>query len=145
MSRRALTFETNFGKWKPFKSDKKCFLFHLKSSFYFPKHLGHSTLVKKQLQYTDCAISEAIKESQTMKFGQLLEHNMINIFIGKSNTKCGQKTIYKPDPFLKNQNWAYLWINSLKFHATYLYCVLRWGLLKCIETKLQTAYFKGAL
>ena len=28
-----LSSETLFGKWKPFKSDEKCFLFHLKSSF----------------------------------------------------------------------------------------------------------------
>ena len=23
----------NFGNWKPFKNDEKCFLFHLKNSF----------------------------------------------------------------------------------------------------------------
>ena len=27
--------ETVFGNWKPFKSDEKCFLFHLKSSFHY--------------------------------------------------------------------------------------------------------------
>ena len=30
------------------------------------------------------------------------------IFLEKSYTKCG---VEKPDPFLKNQNRAYLWIN----------------------------------
>ena len=29
-----------------------------------------------------------------MKFGQLLERNMINIFIGKSNTKCGVENYF---------------------------------------------------
>ena len=37
-----------------------------------------------------------------MKFGQLIEYNMRNIFLGKSYTKCAKDTI--PDPFLKNQN-----------------------------------------
>ena len=32
-----------------------------------------------------------------MKFGQLIEYNMRNIFIEKSNTKCGTETI--PTPF----------------------------------------------
>ena len=37
-----------------------------------------------------------------------------------------------PDPFLKNQNWAYLWINSLKFYAVCFYCMPRWELSKYI-------------
>ena len=27
-----------------------------------------------------------------MKFGQLIEYNMRNIFVEKSNTKCGEET-----------------------------------------------------
>ena len=38
-----------------------------------------------------------------MKFGQLIEYNMRNIFLEKSYTKCGGETF--PDPFLKIQNW----------------------------------------
>ena len=43
-----------------------------------------------------------------MKFGQLLEYNMRNIFLEKyfSNTKCSGEA--SPIIFLKNQNWAYL-------------------------------------
>ena len=48
-----------------------------------------------------------------MKFGQLIEYNMKNIFVEKSYTKCAGETI--PRPLSKNQNWAYLWINSVKF------------------------------
>ena len=44
------------------------------------------------------------KGNQTMKFDQLIEYNMINIFLEKSYTKCSGKTI--PNPYLKNQNWA---------------------------------------
>ena len=36
-----------------------------------------------------------------MRFGQLIEHNIRNIFFEKPYTKCGGETI--PDPFLKNQ------------------------------------------
>ena len=53
------------------------------------------------------------KGNQAMKFGQLIEYNTRNIFIEKSYAKCAGETI--PDPYLKNQNWAYLWINSVKF------------------------------
>ena len=45
------------------------------------------------------------------------------------------------DRFLKNQNCAYLWINSLKFYAVCFYCMSSWGLSKYIETKFQTTCF----
>ena len=32
------------------------------------------------------------KGNKTMKFGQLIEYNMTNIFVEKSYTKCGRKT-----------------------------------------------------
>ena len=37
------------------------------------------------------------KDNQAMKFGQLIEYNMRNIFVEKSYTKCGGETI----PFSK--------------------------------------------
>ena len=46
------------------------------------------------------------------------------------------------DPFLKNENWAYLWINSLKLYTVCFYYMASWGLLKYIETKLQTTCFR---
>ena len=52
-----------------------------------------------------------------MKAGQLVEHNLRNfemsLSLEKSYKKCIEETI--PRPFSKNQNWAYLWINILKF------------------------------
>ena len=42
------------------------------------------------------------KGNQAMKFGQILECNMRNIFLEKSYTKCGAETISRP--FSKNQN-----------------------------------------
>ena len=44
------------------------------------------------------------KDNQTMKFSQLMEYNMRNIFIEKSYTKCGGETI--PRLFSKKSNWS---------------------------------------
>ena len=52
-----------------------------------------------------------IKVNQTMNVEQLIEYNMRNIFLKRSYTKYGEETI--PEPFIKNQNWACLWIISL--------------------------------
>ena len=41
-----------------------------------------------------------------MKFGQPKEYKMRNIFLEKSYTKYGEET--SPNPFLKNQNSAYV-------------------------------------
>ena len=46
-----------------------------------------------------------------------------------------------PDPFLKSENGAYLWINSLKFHTVCFSCMASWGLLNYIESKLQSTCF----
>ena len=71
------------------------------------------------------------KDNQTMKFGQLIEYNMRNILRNVSEklyTKCGGEII--PSLFSKNQNWVYLWINSLKV----LYSLfLLYGNLSVIE------------
>ena len=40
------------------------------------------------------------KGKQAMKFGQLIECNVRNIFVGKSYTKCAAETI--PRPLSKN-------------------------------------------
>ena len=36
------------------------------------------------------------KDNQTMKFGQLIEYNMRNIFVERSYTRCGGETISRP-------------------------------------------------
>ena len=41
-----------------------------------------------------------------MIFGQLIDYNMINIFLEKSYTKCGVET--SPRPLSENKNRAYL-------------------------------------
>ena len=49
-----------------------------------------SQLGNEELQYTHCSISEEVK---AIKFGQLAEYSMKNIFLGKQYTKCGEETI----------------------------------------------------
>ena len=72
-----------------------------------------------------------------MKFGQLIEYNMSNLFIEKLYTKCGEIS----GPYFKNQNWVYLWIISLMFYTVCFYCMPSWRLSKYIETKMQTTTF----
>ena len=48
-----------------------------------------------------------------MKFDQLMEYNMRNIFVEKSYTKCAGETI--PRPSSKKSKLRYLWINPVKF------------------------------
>ena len=42
------------------------------------------------------------KDNHKMKFDELIEYNMKNIFLEKSCTKCGGEAT--PRPFSKNQN-----------------------------------------
>ena len=77
--------------------------------------------------------------NQTIKFGQLIELTWETFFLKNHSQNMVEKLV--PDPFLKNQNWAYLWINSLKFYRVCFYCMASWGLLKHIEIKLQTTCF----
>ena len=56
-----------------------------------------------------------------MKFGQLIEYNMRQIFLKKPYTKCGGENSLKP--FSKKWYWAYLWINSLKLYKICFYCM----------------------
>ena len=74
------------------------------------------------------------KRNKVIKFGQLIKHNMTNIFLEKSYSLF-------PDPFQKDQNWGNLWIYSLTFHLVCFYCMPSSGLSKYVETKLQTACF----
>ena len=60
-----------------------------------------------------------------MKIGQLIGYHRKNIFIEKSYIK---KIVEKEfqDPFLKYENWPYLWINNLKFYTDCFYCIASW-------------------
>ena len=53
------------------------------------------------------------KGNQAIKFGQLIEYNIENIFLKNHARNVLEKLL--PDLFLKNQNWAYVWIKSVNF------------------------------
>ena len=61
------------------------------------------------------------KSNQTLKFGQLLEHNTRNIFLEKSYTKFGVKI--SPRLSSEKPHWAYTLFNSLKFYTVCFYCM----------------------
>ena len=127
---------------------KKCFLFHLKSSF-FLKYLSlclyilvlyKNGLFRKIRLISKLMTSQPDKQTilihifpnisrrkcnQTMKLGQLIKYNMRNTFVEKSYTKCGGETILRP--FSKKSKLSYLCINSPKvlYSLFLLYANLR--------------------
>ena len=106
-------------QWKAFKSDEKCFLIHVKSSFrswdvYIfaltfwscrkttRKLWLISTFMMSQTEQQFITIHilpniSRSKSNQTINFGQLLEYNMRNNFLEKSFTKGGRES--SPRPF----------------------------------------------
>ena len=74
------------------------------------------------------------RAKQTMKFGQLMEYNMKTFFL-KNHIQNVLEELF-PDSLLKNQDWEYLRINSLKFNTVSFNCMPSWRLSKDIETKL---------
>ena len=77
------------------------------------------------------------KGNQAMKFGQIIEYNLRNIFAEKPYTKCGGETV--PRPFPKKLKLSISLDQSfiLKFYLFCFYCLSSWGLSKVIETKPQ--------
>ena len=61
------------------------------------------------------------KGNQTMKFGQLIECNMRNIFLEKSFTKCGGET--SPRPFSEKLKLSISLDQSLKLYTVCFYCM----------------------
>ena len=147
-------------RWKLFKNNKKCLLFQLKSFFRSQdieifglilflvmqknafirkiRLISKSTTSQPGKQIIAIHIFASISRSkgyQTMKFVHLIEYYRRNIFLKNHIAKLF------PGSFLKNQDWAYLGINNLKFYVVCFYCIPSWGLSKYFETKLQTSCF----
>ena len=88
------------------------------------------------------------KVNQTIKFGQLTECNMGNIFFLKIHKQNAvEKLKLVPDLFLEDESWAYLWINGLKLYTVCFCCManegyrnitkLSCGLLACFHLILS--------
>ena len=69
------------------------------------------------------------KCNQIMEFDQLIEYNIKTFFLEESYLKRVREI---------NHDWAYLWVNSLKFCTVCFYFMPSWGLSKYIETNFQT-------
>ena len=81
-----------------------------------------------------------------MKFGQLIEYNMRNIFLENHTQDVVEKL--SPDPLLKNENWAYLLINYLKFYTVCFYHMPSWGyqnMLRLSSKPLAITSYKAFL
>ena len=78
--------------------------------------------------YTFPNISKS-KDNQTMKFVQLIECNMRNIFSKKSHAQNALDKLF-PDPFIKNQDWE-----SLKFNTVCFFCMPSRGLQNILKLR----------
>ena len=100
----------------PLKMMKNAFYFTLKALFVLKILTSQDMTSQVGKQTIPIHILSNISRSkgnQKMKFGQSTEYNTRNIFVEKSYRKCVKETI--PKPLSKNQNLAYLCINSVKF------------------------------
>ena len=85
------------------------------------------------------AIISRCKSNQTMNVGQLIEYKRGKTFF-KNHTQNEVEKLF-PDPFLKNQNWAYYWINSLSFkHFAFIICQVE-GYLKILKLSCRPLAF----
>ena len=76
------------------------------------------------MQYTYCPISREVNAIR--QWNLVIQLNITwETFLLKNHTQNVVEKLF-PDPFLKNQNWACLCINSLKFYAVCFYCMPLW-------------------
>ena len=144
-----LRSEANFGNWKPFKNDDKCILFHLKISFcyqdiyFFVLNCRKTIYSKDKVNFKYCDVTTWETNNCNTKIAQFLkkqrqpdnEIQSVNRIKHEKNFSWKFNVVDKlfPDPFLKNQNWAYIRIISLKFYTVSFNCMTSWGLSSCIS------------
>ena len=91
-----------------------------------------SSLGKQTIAINVLPNTSRTKGNQAITFGQLIETR--ETFFFKNHAQHVVENLF-PNPFLKNQNWGYLWVNSPKFYAVCFYWMLSLGLSK--YTKLS--------
>ena len=79
------------------------------------------------------------KDNRAIKFGQLREYNMKNIFLEKPYTKFGGETSSRP--FSKKLKLSISLDQQSEFLSSSFYCISKCMTTKCIKTKLPTACF----
>ena len=79
------------------------------------------------------------KGNQITKFDQLIDTNWETLFLKNDTQNKVEKLV--PDPFIKNKNWACLWISSLKFYIVCFFVCPGRGLPNYIKSKVLTTCF----
>ena len=85
------------------------------------------------------------KGNQTMKFGQLMECNMRNIFLEKSYIKCDGETSFRPFSEKLKLSISPNQQSKVLLYVSCFYRMASRGLSKYIESKLQTTCFHHIL
>ena len=125
------------------------FSFHLKSYFCSSDMWNVSLLlshVEKGLDDKDMGISKLTPQPQKETIAANILHSILRsiknqamkfdpLFLKHHAQNVVEKLFFYL--FLKNQNWTYHQINSLKFYTVCFYCMPCWGLSKYFETKLH--------
>ena len=76
-----------------------------------------------------------------MKYGQLIEYNMKNIFLKKSHTEWGGEAIPRPFP-KKSKLSISLAINSVKFEAVFIVCLVKdYGIISKLSYRLLAFFY----
>ena len=98
--------------------------------------LSHFDSVMNPIYYELISVTWAIAWCQTMKFDQLIDYNVRNIFLEKSYTKCDGET--SPGPFSEKIKLSISSDQESKVSYSLFYYMLSRRLSKYIETALQT-------
>ena len=131
------SLKAHFQVFDTFKNNEECFLFHAISSF-CSQNISVFGHVAKWLDKKN-KVNFKFYDFTAWLANNCNTHTWETFSLKNRTQNVLEKLV--PDPFLKNKNWAYLWINSWKFYTVCFYCMPSWGLSKYIETRLQTIYF----
>ena len=71
--RHTFRYDTIFDNWKPFKSDEKCFLFHLKSSFF---NINLNFIINFKIY--DITVATNILTNISRSKGHNIQWNLVN-------------------------------------------------------------------
>ena len=123
----------SFSRYLNFCNDVSIRKIRLISNFMTPQP-GQQTIVIHIL----LNISRS-KGNQTIKFGQLIEYDIRNIFLEKPSTKCGGKN--NPQHFSGKSKLSISLYQQSRVLCSQFLLNPKLGLSKYIETKLQTTCF----
>ena len=107
------SLKAHFQVFDTFKNDEECFFFHFISSFCSQdiSVFGH---VAKWLDKKN-KVNFKFYDFTAWLANNCNTHTWERFSLKNRAQNVVEKLV--PDPFLKNKNWAYLWINSLKFYT----------------------------